>query len=282
MQQDKTVDDVKIFWEKNPLFTGESEFEPGSHAFFEHHRRVVINDCFAGELPDHLFPGPETSDKVLDLGCGPGMWSIEMQRRGAKHMTSADLTAQAVELVQRRAKIYGLEVEASQQNAEALTFEDGRFSHVNCQRVIHHTPDTKACVREIARVLRPGGTAMISVYYRNVFISLWPVLRYVGLLLGKLGGGLKGRGREQIMQNSSVDEIVRLYDGAENPIGKSYSKQQYIDLLSPHFEIEELFYHFFPARALPFPIPSALHKFLDQKAGFMIYTRLKKPDAVKD
>jgi len=282
MPQDKTVTDVKDFWEANPLFTGETEFEPGTRAFFEHHRQVVIDDCFAGNLPDHLFPQKSNKERVLDLGCGPGMWSIELLKRGAEHVTSADLTAQAVALVQKRAQIYDLQVEASQQNAEAMTFEDAAFSHVNCQGVIHHTPDTQACVREIARVLRPGGTAMISVYYRNVFISLWPVLRYAGLILGKLGGGLKGRGREQIMQNADVDEIVRLYDGAENPIGKSYSKQQYIDLLSPHFEVEEIFYHFFPARALPFPIPAALHRFLDKHAGFMIYARLRKPDVSQD
>ncbi len=279
MSQNKTIDDVRDFWEANPLFTGESEHEPATKAFFDHHRQVVIDDCFAGALPDHLFPSPQTNEHVLDLGCGPGMWSVELQNRGAKHVSSADLTEQAVQLVKKRAEIYGLTVEASQQNAEKLTYPDASFTHVNCQGVIHHTPDTESCVREIARVLEPGGTAMISVYYRNLFIRMWPILRYGGWIVSKLGGGLKGRGREDIMNNSDVDEIVRLYDGAENPIGKSYSKQQFVDLLSPYFEIDQIFYHFFPARALPFPIPLGLHKFLDKHAGFMIYARLTKRDA---
>lgn len=96
--------------------------------------------------------------------------------------------------------------------------------------------------------------------------------------MSKLGGGLKGRGREDIMQHVDVDEIVRLYDGADNPIGKSYTKQQFIDLLTPHFHAEEIFYHFFPARALPFAIPKILHRFLDKHAGFMVYARLIKRD----
>lgn len=281
MQDVKTVDDVRNFWEENPLFSGESEHEPGSRAFFDHHRQVVIDDCFAGDLPDHLFPRPETNRHVLDLGCGPGMWSIELQRRGAQRVSSGDLTEQAVALVQKRAEIYGMSVEASQQNAESLTYPDGTFSHVNCLGVIHHTPDTSACVREIARVLEPGGSAMISVYYRNVFIRMWPVLRYFGWIVKKLGGGLKGRGREDIMGHANVDEIVRLYDGADNPIGKSYTKQQFINLLSPYFQVDEVFYHFFPARALPFIIPRILHRFLDKHAGFMIYARLTKRDDAK-
>jgi 2-polyprenyl-3-methyl-5-hydroxy-6-metoxy-1,4-benzoquinol methylase len=162
------------------LFVGESEFEPGTRDYFEHHRQIVIDDCFAGTLPDHLFPETRTCKNVLDLGCGPGMWSIELLLRGAESVTSADLTSQAITLVQQRAAIYGFSVNAVQQNAEAMDFADEQFSHVNCQGVIHHTPDTSACVREIARVLEPGGTAVISVYYRNVFIRAWPVLRYVG------------------------------------------------------------------------------------------------------
>jgi len=64
---------------------------------------------------------------------------------------------------------------------------------------------------------------------------------------------------------------VRLYDGSENPIGKSYSKQELQEIVPIDLEIEKTFLHFFPARSLPFPLPTLLHSWLDKNVGFMIY-----------
>lgn len=95
-------------------------------------------------------------------------------------------------------------------------------------------------------------------------------------MIGKLGGRLKGRGREQIYQLEDVNEIVRLYDGVDNPIGKSYSNKEFIEMLSPYFEIQDIWIYFFPARTLPFPLPKFIHKILDKSVGFMIMAKLKK------
>lgn len=270
------VDDVRAFWEANPLFTGESVFAPGTREFFEEHFQVTVEDCFAGELDPRVFPSATNAARVLDLGCGPGTWVIELKRRGARAVVAADLTERALELTRRRAEVYGVDIQTSRQNAEALTFESGSFSHVNCNGVIHHTPDTEACVREIARVLRPNGTAVIAVYYRNLLVRHWSWLRHAGRLVASLGGGLRGRGRENIFRISSGDEIVRYYDGAANPVGKAYGRREFVDLLSPHFHVQAVFLHFFPARALPVRIPRRLHRYLDRTMGFMIYARCEK------
>ena len=67
------IESVKDFWNSNPLFSGESEFEPGSIEFFEHHKDVYYTDCFAGKFDDSLFlPVVDKGAKVLDLGCGVG------------------------------------------------------------------------------------------------------------------------------------------------------------------------------------------------------------------
>ncbi len=191
-------------------------------------------------------------------------------------MVAADLTEKALRLTGKHCELYGVECELHQENAENLSFNDKTFSHVNCLGVIHHTPDTGACVEEIARVLATGGTATISVYYRNIYHKAWPLLRWAGKLLHRSGAGLRGRGRENIYAVDHVDEIVRLYDGADNPIGKAYSRTRFIDMLSPWFEIEDLFLHFFPARTLPFPLPKPVHKLLARYSGFMICAKVRK------
>ena len=169
----KSIEEVREFWESNPLWSGESNFSPGTKEFFEEHRQVYIEDCFAGQLDPRIFPNNQRQEKILDLGCGPGFWTIEFGLREFQNITASDLTLKALDLTKQRCQIYEVKADFSQQNAEHLTFDDGSFSHVNCQGVIHHTPNTELCVKEIARVLNNEGTAIISVYYKNIFLRSW-------------------------------------------------------------------------------------------------------------
>jgi len=270
------VDDVRSFWESQPLWSGESQYETGSREYFEEHRDVYIKDCFAGKLDPRVFPDRDHSHCILDLGCGPGFWTIELAKRGCTGIVASDLTKAAMHLTKRRCEVFGVEADVSQQNAEKLTFGDEEFSHVNCQGVIHHTPDTKGCAREIARVLKKGGTATISVYYRNVLLRSWPFLRFLARPFSRGTVALKGRGRETMLAAESADDLVRMYDGSDNPLGKCYGRSDFADLFVDSFEIKDIFFHFFPARALPFPIPTAMHRLLDSHMPFMIYASLRK------
>ena len=270
-----TIEEVKAFWEAHPLWTGESAHAPGSPEFFAEHARAVVNDGFAGTLDTRIYPPQRNRAAVLDLGCGPGFWTVELARLGCG-VTAADLTESALALARKRCEAYGVRADFSQQNAESLTFADSSFSHVNCQGVIHHTPNTAACVHEIARVLRPGGTASLSVYFENALLRCWPVLRPVAAVLARFGAGMSGRGRETLLFERDVAEIVRLYDGRDNPVGKSYSRRAFVRLLEPCFVVEDTFLHFFPARSLPLRIPNALHRFLDRRMGFLIHAIVTK------
>lgn len=271
------INDVRLFWESHPLFEGESNFDLGTIEYFEEHKRTVIDDCMGGSFDVRLLPPERNRQKVLDLGCGPGFWTVELAMRGCAQITAVDLTRKALELTQKRCEICGVKVELSQQNAESLTFKDNTFSHVNCQGVIHHTPDTQRCLEQIARVLKKEGTACISVYYRNFILRTWPWLKHLIRPLAHIAGvKMRGRGREAIFFTDDIDEVVRLFDGADNPIGKAYSKDKFIEILSPYFRINDIFLHFFPARILPFSIPKSIHRFMDRHFGFMMYAIVEK------
>ncbi|MEM7161485.1 MAG: class I SAM-dependent methyltransferase [Bacteroidota bacterium] len=271
------IEDVQNFWENNPLFTGESQFEANSRAFFEEHRKVYLEDVFAGKFEDNKFI-PNLENKVcLDLGCGVGFWTVEIQkRRKTGEFFSADLTKAAIDATKKRLDFYDLHSHLSQQNAEKLNFETACFDFVNCQGVIHHTVNPNKAIEEIARVLKKGGEASISVYYKNFFLRNWKSFGKIGKLLSKRGAKLEGRGREDIFKEDNTDEITRLYDGKDNPIGISYSKRELFDALTPYFEIERTFLYFFPARSLPFKIPKFFHRILAKYFGFMIHANLIK------
>ena len=83
----------------------------------------------------------------------------------------------------------------SLQNAEKTNFKDKSFDHDNCQGVIHHNPNTRAALKEICRILKPSGSANISLHYQNIFLRAWPILKSLDWLISLYGGKLKGRGR---------------------------------------------------------------------------------------
>ena len=272
----KTIDEVRSFWERNPLFSGESQHEIGSDAYYQEHRRVVIQDGFAGRLDPRLLPPEHNRDNVLDIGCGPGMWLVELQLQcGIDKMSGVDLTSTAIKLSEKRLRLYGLQADLFVQNVETLAFADNSFSHVNCLGVIHHTPNTEKAISEVSRVVRPGGSATISVYYKNIFIRNFGLFSVLYFLLHKAGVKLRGRGREDF-HGTDVDEFIRAYDGSDNPIGKGYTRQEYEALLSPYFRIDEIYYHFFPAKSLPIRIPNFLHRWLNRRVPFMICANITK------
>lgn len=272
-----TIEDVRRFWEQNPLFAGEGSHPVGSNEFFDEHARIVYDDCLAGESTDRFIPRSLSKDsRILDLGCGIGFWTIEFHRKGFPNLYSCDLTNAALRLTAKRLEMYDARSELSLQNVERLTYPDQFFDHVNCQGVIHHTPDASAAVREIARVLKKDGTASVSVYYKNMILRAWPLFSSVGALLHRLDFSLEGRGRDSIYRTRSVDDLTRLYDGVDNPIGKSYSKHALFSLVQPYFSIEDVFLYFIPARSFPVRMPKWLHRYLAQIMGFMIHVTLRK------
>ncbi len=270
-----TVDDVKRFWDASPLWTGESQDQPGSEAFFKSHTDACLA-MTGGVLSPKFAPPCGPNDPVLDLGCGIGFWLEHFWKSGFRNVIGADLSEKSLELAARRCMLQQADITLSVQNAEAMTFPDGKFRHVNCIGVIHHSPNPEKSVAEIARVLEENGTATISVYYWNTSLSLWPMIRGAGVLLQRLGIRMSGRGRENMMGQASARELVRLYDGEENPVGLAFTQAEFRALLEPHFEVEGYIWHALPARILPFRIPLTLFKIVEWCNPFMICAIVRK------
>ncbi len=175
-----SIKQVKEFWEENPLFQGESEYTSGSPEYFKQHRQVIFDDCLAGQLDKRLLPA-NRAGKILDLGCGPGFWTAEFFLScHCSNIYSVDLTHKALCMTRERAKLYDFIPKMCQANAEMLPFKSVSFDHVNCPGVIHHTPETQKCVSEIARILKPNGQAVITVYYKNILLRNWQKLNKGG------------------------------------------------------------------------------------------------------
>jgi ubiquinone/menaquinone biosynthesis C-methylase UbiE len=128
--------------------------------------------------------GVRPGERVLDLGCGRGEASAELLRAGAQPI-ALDYSASAVKLTQ--ASLDGRAV-VIRGDADALPFPAATFDRVLMGDVIEHLPWSigVATLREIQRVLVPGGQAVIHSSPNVWFVSLvMPPLRTVMRLLGR-------------------------------------------------------------------------------------------------
>ena len=265
---------VREFWNQHPLFVGEASHTPGDRQFFDEHRRCAYAD-HAGVF-SRFFLDVHPGIKALDVGCGIGFWVEELARRGA-NVHACDLTPRAVELTRERASVFGFPADVRVGNAESLPYADGQFDHVNCQGVIHHTPDTAKCIAEFARVLRPGGTASISVYFKSLVLRSPRLFSLVSALARPLVN-VPGRGRDRLLSAPSPEEIVRQYDGLENPIGRAYTREEFRSLLTPHFTSIQLTRFGFPRRFVQVGVPDSIQAVLNRRFGLMILARCRKPE----
>jgi SAM-dependent methyltransferase len=125
------------------------------HWWYRGRRRVLRAQL--DRLP--LAPGA----RLLDAGCGSGRTLDELVRYG--RVSGIDLSPQAVAAAQRRGH-----QDVRVGRVEQLPFADGTFDVVTCLDVIEHTPDDRASLAELRRVVRPGGLLLATV---PAYQGLW-------------------------------------------------------------------------------------------------------------
>jgi SAM-dependent methyltransferase len=95
---------------------------------------------------------------VLDYGCGHGMASVVLARRGAR-VTAFDLSAGYVDEARRRADANAVDIQFLQADGERLPFADHSFARIWGSAILHHL-DLRRAAAELRRVLQRGGVAI--------------------------------------------------------------------------------------------------------------------------
>jgi demethylmenaquinone methyltransferase/2-methoxy-6-polyprenyl-1,4-benzoquinol methylase len=124
----------------------------------------------------------QPGDRVLDVCCGTGDLALAARAHGAAEVVGLDFSEQMLE----RARGKAPEIEWVQGDALALPFGDGSFDAATVGFGIRNVDDLEAGVRELRRILRPGGRVAIleittpvgalAPFYRFWFDRLIPLL----------------------------------------------------------------------------------------------------------
>ncbi len=122
---------------------------------------------------------------VLDVGCGGGFLSESFARDGFQ-VSAIDPAAASVEAARQHATAGGLAIDYRVARGESLPCPDASFDVVACCDVLEHVDDPVLVVREVARVLKPGGMFLFDTVNRTrksrfALITLWQDLDIIRL-----------------------------------------------------------------------------------------------------
>jgi ubiquinone/menaquinone biosynthesis C-methylase UbiE len=196
---------VRDFWNEDPCGTRYL----GNNQDFEAHARARY------ALEPHIQEFAKFSSasglRVLEIGVGLGADYLQWLMAGAK-ACGVDLSSVSIEMARRRCELAGYRSELRIADAEKLPFSDNAFDIVYSYGVLHHSPDTAQCFREVWRVLRPGGEARIMIYHHPSLTGAMLCLRY------------------GVWKAKSIRRSV--YDYLESPGTKTYTRGEARSLMS--------------------------------------------------
>jgi ubiquinone/menaquinone biosynthesis C-methylase UbiE len=114
---------------------------------------------------------------VLEVAPGPGFLAIELARNRNFRVTGVDISKAFLEIARKNAAESGVEVEFREGNASELPFAENSFDLLVCRAAFRIFPEPGRVLREMRRVLRPGGTGVIIDVRRDA--TMMEIIRYV-------------------------------------------------------------------------------------------------------
>ena len=129
---------------------------------------------------------------ILDAGCEAGHVSIKLMEKGAD-VTAVDIVEPALEKFREKIKNTKYKPKIMNAAIQHLPFKHDTFDAVVCTETLEHAPNTKKCISELYRVIKPGGKIIITIPIEKNRKLLYPIAKLLGV-------------------NTSVEDQVTLYD----------------------------------------------------------------------
>jgi ubiquinone/menaquinone biosynthesis C-methylase UbiE len=159
---------------------------------------------------------------LLNVGCGGGYEGVLFAGYGARYI-GVDFSINAALSTRRLIKAAGYTGTCYQCEAERLPLRDSTVDIVYTNGVLHHTPNTPDTVKELHRVMSPGGRAVIALYATRSAAFYWYRARAI------LAGNFAKKSIELWVDRNTEGEWQT--DGRENQHTRSYTRPEFRALL---------------------------------------------------
>jgi ubiquinone/menaquinone biosynthesis C-methylase UbiE len=179
---------------------------------------------YARDLFDATVPDDELRelpyDRALELGCGSGFFLLNLIQAGvARRGSVTDLSPGMVKVATRNGENLGLEIDGRVADAEGIPYDDDTFDLVVGHAVLHHIPDVELSLREVVRVLKPGGrfvfagepTTVGNGYARTLSTLTWRTVTNVTKLPGLTGWRRPQAELDESSRAAALEAIVDLH-----------------------------------------------------------------------
>lgn len=163
-----SIEAVAKYWDSNVAnWKIAADLKTGSPEFFAEVERYRFDKL--DYLPKVVDYNAYSGQRVLDIGCGLGT-DLSRFARGGANCSGIDVAATAVKLASDNFTQRQLTADFQQMDGEQLNFDDNQFDFVYCHTVLHFTPSPEQMIKEIHRVLKPGGTALLMTINRGSWL----------------------------------------------------------------------------------------------------------------
>jgi ubiquinone/menaquinone biosynthesis C-methylase UbiE len=199
---------------------------PEIHFQWEGDYRTTDNEEFYERVFDHFIAvlDPPSGSIFLDAGCGPCAHSVRLARRGFD-VHATDFSPSALEMAREYVESRGLtdKITLARENLMEFSFPDLSFDHILCWGVLMHIPDVERVVSELARVLKPGGSLIISESNKSSLEAV--TVRNLRRLLGKEKSDVKERpegveywkvndGEALVTRQANISWLIRSFEAS--------------------------------------------------------------------
>lgn len=146
------------------------------------------DDMFTQSERDFLIEAIRSGEKVLDIGCGTGRFTVPMAEKGAD-VSGLDISRPMLDVASRKLADRGLTADLREGDMAHLPFPDASFDTVTSMLALMHVPleDRQAVFGEVARVLRPGGRMLLGVK-NSVFEEMFTGDRFASVDVTDVAG----------------------------------------------------------------------------------------------
>jgi ubiquinone/menaquinone biosynthesis C-methylase UbiE len=172
------IEEIRKYWNEHIHDLEIAKHPVGTKEFFDELEEYRFDKL--RYLPLIVDFGSYKDRHILEVGCGVGIDLVRFAKNGAV-VTGIDLAEQSINLAKKNFAIHGLKGDLRVMNGEDIEFADNSFDMVYAHGVLQYTADANKMIKEIYRVLRPRGEAIMMVYNKYSWLNLLSKLMKVEL-----------------------------------------------------------------------------------------------------